>query len=116
MKVELELQPGPVGLTFGGSPAAIRKVNLTSPYAEVVQTNMVVTGLTIPGVVEMTGGGVEGVFLVNLLKAYADVEGRILQLEDRPAVDSRDDADATQNIAFWKIFLPHGEHGLHVQE
>lgn len=78
MKIELDLQTGSVGLTFGGSPAAIREVNPSSPYTNVVQTNMVLTGVVIPGVVEMTGEGMDGVFLVNLLKVHAEMEGRKL--------------------------------------
>lgn len=73
---------------------------------------MVVTGVVIPNVVEMTGDGAGGVFLVHLLTAYADVPGRKILLQDRPAVDIRDDADATQNIAFWKVFLPVGSIGV----
>ena len=112
MKIELELQSGSLGITFGGNPAAITKVNPTSPYADIVQPNMVVAGLVIPEIVEMTGDGLGHAFLVDLLKAYSDKPGRVLVLQDRPAVDIRDDADATQNICFWKIFLPTGSIGV----
>ena len=50
--------------------------------------------------------------MVHLLKAYVDVPGRKIQLEDRPAVDIRDDADDTHNIAVWKVFLPSGSIGV----
>ena len=86
MKVTLTLQPGPIGLGFDGCcPVVVRKVAETSPYARtVVPHKMVVQGVIVPGICEVSGLHMDAAFLIALLKEYSGVEGRQLILEERP--------------------------------
>ena len=85
MKVQLQLQPGSIGIGFDGCPVVVRKVVETSPYYSFVAPHKsVVTGMTIPGVVQIEGMDMDATFLIALLKEYSDLPGKILNIDERP--------------------------------
>lgn len=127
MKVTLTLEPGSIGLGFDGCPVVVRKVVETSPYAaSVVPHKMVVRGVTIPGIVQVTGLHMDAAFLIALLKEYSGTVGRQLVLEERPILtstklgfarlaDSDGTATTTTEPTTFKVELPPGNPGLTFQ-
>uniref|UniRef100_A0A7S0APX9 Uncharacterized protein n=1 Tax=Minutocellus polymorphus TaxID=265543 RepID=A0A7S0APX9_9STRA len=73
---------GKLGVVFGGTPPVVTDVRDDSPLADQVSVGQVVTGLSVPGKVEL-----EGRFdtheLVSALKANENEEDRILTLTDQ---------------------------------
>ena len=79
---------GKLGVIFGGTPPVITDVRDESPLADRVSVGQVVTGLSVPGKLEL-----EGRFdtheLVSALKANESVDDRILTFVDQaPSADT----------------------------
>jgi uncharacterized protein (AIM24 family) len=90
MKLKLQLQPGSIGIGFDGRPVVVRKVVESSPYHDYVQPHkMIVSGVSIPGVVTIQGVDLDSLFLIALLKEFHDTPGRTLSLEERPFLDQK---------------------------
>lgn len=85
---------GKIGVVFGGSPPVITDVREDSPLADRVSIGQVVTGLSIPGRVDLEGR-LDTHELVSALKANEDEDDRILTLL-RSLTDLTDQLSETQ--------------------
>ena len=112
MKVTVQLQPGSIGITFQGMPAVVKCISETSLYGHLVQPHMVVTGVQIVNVMEITGDSTTGSALVDLLKKHSEsVHRRYLNLEDHPLVDVKDRA-STELTGVFNLHYQHHEYAL----
>jgi len=88
---------GKLGVIFGGSPPIITDIRDESPLADRVSIGQVVTGLSVPGKIEL-----EGRFdtheLVSVLKANENADDRILTLTDQQSEGKTADASTADAI------------------
>lgn len=95
----MTLPPGTHGISFAGSPAVVSSVHGSSPLSGIVFQGERVTGLLIPGAVELTNG-CPGDQLASILDRHADVEGRTLLLTSSGAPDTTSKATVLQEKTY----------------
>ena len=78
---KVHAKSGRIGVVFGGSPPVVTEIRDDSPLADRVTIGQIVTGLSVPGRVDLEGNfGTQE--LVSTLKANENEEDRILTLSD----------------------------------
>ena len=95
---KVHAKSGKIGVVFGGSPPVVTEIRDDSPLAGRVTVGQVVTGLSVPGRVDLEGNfGTHE--LVSTLKANENEEDRILTLSDGKDATTDPEDETTDGAA-----------------
>ena len=95
---KVHAKSGKIGVVFGGSPPVVTEIRDDSPLAGRVTVGQVVTGLSVPGRVDLEGNfGTHE--LVSTLKANENEEDRILTLSDGQGATTDPEDETTDGAA-----------------